>query len=79
MVAKLFTDILAKGVRAGHAPGKTQAARDWYRTTAKNSGKVNERKLVTDSKDNYKSRATIGDMFMYFGCRGGTKGSLSSP
>ena len=35
MVAKVFDDILLKGLRSGQVPARTQDARNWYRDQAK--------------------------------------------
>ena len=35
MVSKVFDEILAKGVRSGQIPARTQQSRDWFRTAAK--------------------------------------------
>lgn len=35
MVAKVFDDILLKGIRSGQMPARTQEARNWYRDQAK--------------------------------------------
>lgn len=32
--AQVFTDILAKGIRAGEVPARSKAAREWYRNAA---------------------------------------------
>lgn len=34
-MAKIFDDILAKGIRQGQVPARTSAAREWYRDQAK--------------------------------------------
>ena len=41
-MATLFDEILTKGVRTGQVPARTQAARTWYRDTAKEYRRVND-------------------------------------
>lgn len=64
-MAKVFDEILLKGVRSGKIPAKTQEARDWYREQAKKTGKLNETKLIREDRDRLKNVPTIGSMFMY--------------
>ena len=65
MAATLFTDILAKGVRSGYLPGRTLAAREWYRQQAQGITTVNETKFLRDSKSSYKTRIVPGRMYSY--------------
>ena len=67
MTAKIFDDILLKGVRSGQIPGRTDAARQWYRQQAKEIRKVDETALFKNSQDRYQTRFKIGHMyhFMY--------------
>ena len=37
MVAYVFDSILTRGMQAGQVPGRTRAARDWYRSAARNA------------------------------------------
>ena len=53
-MAKVFDDILLKGIRTGQVPGRTQDARQWYRDQAKALPKKNQtdrliRELRTDN------------------------------
>jgi hypothetical protein len=70
MVAKVFDDILLKGIRAGQVPARTDKAREWYRNQAKtvSKGRVAPEKLVREmGTDRYKAagRFRIGDMYMF--------------
>lgn len=68
MAAKLFDDILLKGIRSGNVPARTQAARDWYRDQAKQVRKaeVRDTKLIREmGTDRYESRFRIGHMYMF--------------
>ena len=47
-MAKLFDDILLKGIRAGQMPGRTAAAREWYRDQAKEVTRVKRTKSQGD-------------------------------
>jgi len=68
MAARVFDDILLKGLRSGQVPARTQAARDWYRDQAKQVRKseVNDAKLIREmGRDRYESRFRIGHMYMF--------------
>lgn len=68
MAAKVFDDILLKGLRSGQVPARTQAARDWYREQAKQIRKseVRETQLIREmGRDRYESRFRIGHMYMF--------------
>jgi len=70
-VAQIFSDILAKGVRRGEIPARTQTAREWYRNQAKRSGSgINATGVIEASKPK-NSTATltregqIGQMMLF--------------
>ena len=68
MAAKIFDDMLLKGIRSGQVPARTQAARDWYRNQSKMVKKsdVQEMKLIRQmGSDRYESRFRIGHMYMF--------------
>jgi hypothetical protein len=68
MVAKVFDDILLKGLRSGQVPARTQAARDWYRDQAKlvKKSEVRDTKLIREmGRDRYESRFRLGHMYMF--------------
>jgi len=65
MAAKLFDEILAKGIRAGQLPARSSTAREWFRDKAQGLGKVSESNILRDSTDRLKNRATIGKMYFF--------------
>lgn len=68
MVAKVFDDILLRGIRQGQMPARTQAARNWYRDQAKgvSSSSVREDRIIRGmDRDRYESRFRIGHMYMF--------------
>lgn len=64
-MAKLFDEILSKGIRAGQIPAREASAREWFRNTAKNYGAVNERKLLKSDPDRLTARPRVGEMYMF--------------
>lgn len=58
-MAKIFTDILAKGIRQGQVPARTAAAREWYRNQARRSRTSAEEVFSTTSKKD--TRATVSN------------------
>jgi hypothetical protein len=69
-MAKMFDDILLKGIRAGQVPGRTQDARQWYRDQAKALPKKNQtdrliRELRTDSNRRQDTRFLLGNMYLF--------------
>lgn len=67
MVARVFDEILLKGIRAGEVPGRTEASRQWYRTRASqvSKGRVTEDKIMKGSKDRQSSSAGFGDLYLF--------------
>ena len=66
MAAYVFDQILTKGVRAGQVPAREQKAREWYRDTAKEMGRVNERGLMTGDKSRLTGKPMVGQMYMFY-------------
>jgi hypothetical protein len=68
-LAKLFSDILEKGVKAGQVPARTEAAREWYRNQAKKVSKsaVQEKALVAEMRRDGRTRTRVlyGRMYMF--------------
>lgn len=70
-MAQIFSDILAKGVRRGEIPARTQTARDWYRNQAKRSGSGINATGVIEASRPKNSTATltregqIGQMMLF--------------
>ena len=68
MVAKVFDDLLLKGVRSGQIPARTQEARNWYREQAKGIARtsIDESRLVRQmGSDRYENRFRLGNMYMF--------------
>ena len=68
-MAKIFDDILLKGIRAGQMPARNSTARVWYREKAKEVGKVNETTFFrTAERENFKNTGQfrIGSMYMFY-------------
>lgn len=64
-MAGIFDEIITTGVRSGQVPARTQAARDWYRTTAQGAGRINEKRLVNSDPGRLRVQARPGHMYMY--------------
>ncbi len=64
-MAKLFDEILAKGIRAGQMPARTGAAREWFREKAKDAGKIQDTRILKDSTERLKNKTTIGKMYFF--------------
>jgi hypothetical protein len=65
-MAIIFDEILTKGVRAGQIPARTETAREWYRDTAQDFRRINERDLMRSGGDRLTSRPIIGNMYMFY-------------
>jgi hypothetical protein len=68
MAAKIFDDLLLKGIRSGQVPARTQAARDWYRDQSKtiSRSQIKETQLIREmGSDRYENRMRIGHMYMF--------------
>lgn len=65
-MAQLFDTILAKGVREGQLPARTEAARTWYRNAAQEYKKVDERAIMKGGIERLVTRQVIGSMYMYY-------------
>ncbi len=68
-MAKIFDDILLKGIRAGQMPSRNSTARVWYREKAKEVGKVNETSFFrTADADRFRNSGQfqIGSMYMFY-------------
>lgn len=63
MVAYVFDDLLAKGVKANKIPGRTVDARNWFRDQASNT-KASAPRLISSS-DNYVSQPEVGKMYLF--------------
>ena len=70
-MATLFSDILAKGIRQGQMPARSQAAREWYRKQAKTkAGKEMTAEAILSTTDKGRAKTQLrGDQVygsMYF-------------
>lgn len=68
MAAKIFDDILLKGIRSGQVPARTKQARDWYRDQASgiSRSKVQEASFIRQmGADRYENRFRLGHMYMF--------------
>lgn len=68
MVAKVFDDILLRGIRSGQVPARTAEARNWYRDQAKqiNKSAAQGDKLIREAgRDRYENRFRLGNMYMF--------------
>ena len=64
-MAKLFTDLLLEGIKAGLLPAKTQAARNWFREQAQETI-VRDQKQVIRSNPIQTSKTITGFMYLYY-------------
>lgn len=71
-MATLFSDILAKGIRRGEVPARTQTAREWYRKQANTKeGKAITQEAITSASGPGRSKARlqgegyIGEMYFF--------------
>lgn len=65
MAARLFDDLLVKGIKSGQMPARTSTAREWFREKAKGLGKVSESSILRDNTDRLKNRTTVGRMYFF--------------
>ncbi|MFA7408234.1 MAG: hypothetical protein WCY93_10515 [Anaerolineaceae bacterium] len=63
-MAKIFDEILLKGIRSGHMPGRTSAARKWYRDKAKSLGRLSDAEFIREDHT-FRSRFHIGGMYFF--------------
>lgn len=62
----IFNDILLQGVRAGQVPGRTKAAREWYRNAASNlSRSISGKSLLNSSPTQIVSDMEYGLMYSF--------------
>ena len=68
MVAKVFDDILLRGVRSGQMPARTDASSEWYRQQAKDTTRPQSRpeKMIKEmGKERARGRFELGNMYMF--------------
>ncbi len=64
-MAIVFDDLLAKGVRAGEIPARTDDARSWYRDRARTT-RITPDRLIRSDRERLTSRVMIGRMYHFF-------------
>ena len=64
-MAIVFDDLLAKGVRAGEIPARTDGARSWYRDKARTTRFTPDR-LIKSDKERLTSKVMVGRMYHFF-------------
>jgi hypothetical protein len=67
-MAKLFDDLLLKGIKSGHMPARTAEARKWYRDKALGVGKIEYTSLFKEMAPEVgqnRSAFSIGNMYMF--------------
>ena len=64
MVAYVFDNILAKGVRSGQIPARSVAARDWFRSEAQSTSTTGS-KVIATSKGKAVRDVSIGNMYLF--------------
>jgi hypothetical protein len=65
MASYIFDKLLTQGVRAGQVPARTQDARAWYRDTAKNVKRVNQKSMIKSDAERMTQRILPGNMYMF--------------
>ena len=65
-MATIFDTVLTKGVRAGQIPARTEAARTWYRDTARSYRRIDERALMKGDVERLTNIPMVGSMYMYY-------------
>lgn len=68
-MAKVFNDLLLKGVRSGKIPAREQDAKDWYRQKSKEyygKKRIAEKKFFKDDPSRQTGNIQVGSMYMFF-------------
>lgn len=64
MASYIFNDILSKGAMAGQIPAQTRRAREWYRNTAQQVGRISNNQFLKD-KSRLTNEIRPGSMYMF--------------
>lgn len=64
MPAQLFDTLLAKGVRAGQLPARTQTARNWFRNQARTTS-VTAEAIIQKDRARWASTIQPGKMYLF--------------
>jgi hypothetical protein len=65
-MAQLFDDILARGVRQGQIPARTQSARDWFRNKARENRSAAAYPANLMSTSNKTDDIQVGHMYHFY-------------
>lgn len=65
--ARIFDDILLKGIKSGQMPARTSSARKWFRDKAKELGKVQESTILRQDRSRLKdaNKFQVGSMYFF--------------
>lgn len=67
-MAKIFGDILLKGIRSGKIPARTEEARKWYREQAQKIKKgpdIIKNRILKEKKSSVETKIRLGNMYMF--------------
>lgn len=64
-MAKLFDEILLKGIKSGQVPARSSTARQWFREKAKSLGKIKESEILRDDPERLKNTNAVGSMYFF--------------
>jgi hypothetical protein len=65
-MATLFQGILERGMREGHLPNRSKAARDWYRNQASEIKKVNENSFMKSDVSRLRTQISPGNLYAFY-------------
>jgi len=67
MTARIFDEILVKGIRQGQIPAREKESRTWFRNAAKKTGRGVKAESVIKgaNKARYTNNPTFGEMYLY--------------
>lgn len=65
MTATIFDAIITQGVRSGQIPARTGKAREWFRNTAQEISKINERDLLRGDQARLTTQPILGSMYLF--------------
>lgn len=61
----IFDNLITQGVRAGQIPARTEAAREWYRNSARAIRHISERKLINSDGSRLVNKILPGSMYLF--------------
>lgn len=65
MPAKIFDELLLKGIRRGQIPAQSSTARKWFRQKARSLGRISESDIINHDEDRLKNQVVIGSMYFF--------------